>query len=146
MPSVPNTFAPPGNRTRDLCSLPDDATHLTIQPPMCVLMSVYRFTSWCCDCGPSVTNKRICYVMISEITSLLAPSSFENRFLQNVQLNCEQSHVNCHARWRKFTVTYSSIWTSAVSIDTSSISSLWYRTKRVWSQCKTFSVKNVNRS
>ena len=31
LPSVPNTFAPPGNRTRDLCSLPDDATHLTIQ-------------------------------------------------------------------------------------------------------------------
>ena len=33
MPSVPNTFCAAGNRTRDLCSLPDDATHLTIQPP-----------------------------------------------------------------------------------------------------------------
>ena len=32
---------------------------------MCVLMSVYQFTSWCCNCGVSVTNKRICHVMES---------------------------------------------------------------------------------
>ena len=37
MPSVPNTFAPPGIEPRPFGTLTDDATHLAIQLPICTL-------------------------------------------------------------------------------------------------------------
>ena len=55
------------------------STHLTsrsfhiVHTFKCALMSVYQFTPWCCTCELSVTNTRICYVMLC-LNDILTPT------------------------------------------------------------------------
>ena len=81
MPSVPNTFCAAGNRTRDLCSLPDDATHLTIQPPKVENCTVNFSDIGTARCSRTVSLQPLSVIVVTGPHSSLAIGEVTGRLV-----------------------------------------------------------------